>query len=110
ARGGGRPRARCRIGRGARETAQRPGAVLVVTLDDGRTLSLAPGLGGSQTCARVDLDLLWGESVDLQFRLPPHVRAEEVVESRLELTGYYERYAEVLAPAAATREPAPGPA
>ena len=90
------------------EIAHIAGAVLVVTLDDGRTLSLAPGLGGSQTCDRVDLELLWGESVDLQFRLPPHVRAEEVVESRLELTGYYERYAEVLAQAEARRVPSSG--
>jgi hypothetical protein len=41
------------------------------------------------------LDLSWGESFDLVFEQPQGLNAEDVIETRLTLTGYYQRDANV---------------
>jgi hypothetical protein len=40
---------------------------------------------------------MWGEGIELAFALPEGVAEEDVIESRLTLTGYYERYSNLLA-------------
>jgi len=38
------------------------------------------------------LRLLWGEAVEFTFALPADVSTDDVLDSRLSLTGFYERY------------------
>ena len=43
------------------------------------------------------VDLAMGDSIEFRFTLPPSLRRERIVESQLTVTGYYDRYSDVLA-------------
>ena len=85
-------RTRFRVEEREPEIARIENAALVVTFDGGETLRLAPVMSGAQASLRLELDLAWGERLDLNFRLPEGRSADRVVKSRLEITGYYERH------------------
>jgi len=65
---------------------------LVITLDDGQTMTLSPD--NPRLVARDGeyLRLIWGQAVDISFALPEDIRKDRVVESRFTATGYYRRY------------------
>jgi hypothetical protein len=70
---------------------------LVVSLASGRAITIEPG---NAALARRDgsyLRLAWGESAEIDFVLPADVPEDEVLASRLEVTGYYLRYSDLLA-------------
>jgi hypothetical protein len=72
-------------------------AELVISLRDGETLTLKPD--NTKLIVR-DGDyakLYWGDGIEFSFALPQTVDEEEVVESRLTVTGYYERYSSLMA-------------
>jgi hypothetical protein len=89
-------RGRFRLEEREPEIAQIDQARLIVTLKQGRSLTLAPS---SKQLARRDGDhlrLMWGETADIIFRLPRGVRRADVVSSQIELTGYYRRYTSMV--------------
>ena len=43
------------------------------------------------------VDLAMGDSIEFRFTLPRSLRRERIVESQLTVTGYYDRYSDVLA-------------
>jgi hypothetical protein len=108
-------RARFRIEEREPEIAYIDHAELVASLKNGETLTLKSG--NNQLADRDGdyLELMWGEGVELAFTLPEGVAAEDVTESRLTLTGYYERYSNLLAaanfsrPAGLKGDPMPAP-
>lgn len=71
---------------------QRP--ALFVEFRDGSSQTFTP-LGPADSAA--GMTLMWGEAVDFSFAVPDTVRADDVVETRLEVTGYYDRYSQLLA-------------
>jgi hypothetical protein len=90
-------RARYRLEEREAEVAFIDHAELVITLANGTSKSLAPS---EPDLARRDgqhLTLFWGESSTFVFDLPEEVAEIDVVESRLTLSGYYERYGDLLA-------------
>jgi hypothetical protein len=92
-------RAHFRIEEREPEIAYVDHAELVVSLRNGETLALKPD--NAKLAAR-DGDyarLYWGDGIEFSFALPEEVVAEDIVESRLTLTGYYERYSNLLAAA-----------
>jgi hypothetical protein len=90
-------RARFRLEEREPEIAYIDQAELAISLTNGETLVLKPD---NNKLAASDSDyakLYWGDAIEFSFALPEAVAAEEVVESRLTLTGYYERYSSLLA-------------
>ena len=85
-------RTRFRLEEREPEIAHIEAAALVVTFDGGETLRLAPAMNEAQASLRLEVDLAWGEQLDLNFRLPEGRSPDRVVKSQLEITGYYERY------------------
>jgi hypothetical protein len=71
---------------------QRP--TLFVEFRDGSSQSFSP-LGPADSAA--GMMLMWGEAVDFSFAVPDTVKADDVVETRLEIAGYYDRYSQLLA-------------
>lgn len=71
---------------------QRP--ALFVEFRDGSSQTFSPS-GPADNAA--GMTLMWGEAVDFSFAVPDTVKADDVVETRLEVTGYYDRYAQLLA-------------
>ncbi|HXM31391.1 MAG TPA: hypothetical protein VN919_04435 [Xanthobacteraceae bacterium] len=72
-------------------------AELAISLRNGEALVLKPD--NNHLAAR-DGDyakLYWGDGIEFSFALPEAVAVEDVVESRLTLTGYYERYSSLMA-------------
>jgi hypothetical protein len=69
------------------EVATIEGVQIALSLKDGRSMTLNPGSAG--TGRRL---LFWGDAQDFEFRLPSGIAPADVVQSRLSLTGYYERY------------------
>ena len=65
-------------------------AEIALSLKDGRSMTLKPDAAASAGTGR--RLLFWGDSQEYEFRLPSGVRPSDVVQSRLSLTGYYERY------------------
>jgi hypothetical protein len=43
------------------------------------------------------LQLYWGDAVELEFILPAGIKADDVAETRLAVTGYYRRYSALMA-------------
>jgi hypothetical protein len=80
-------------------------AELTVALVSGDTLTLTPDDPRLGARDGDRLPLLWGDAAELEFRLPEGMVAGDVVESRLVVTGFYERYASLMA-AAGGRSPA----
>jgi len=71
---------------------QRP--VLTVEFRDGSRQTFTP-LRPADSAA--GMTLMWGEAVDFSFAVPDTVKADDVVETRLEIAGYYDRYSQLLA-------------
>lgn len=67
-------------------------AELALRLKNGRVLVLAPAEARLAARDRDYLRLLWGEAAEFAFALPAGVSADDVLESRLSLTGFYEPY------------------
>lgn len=72
-------------------------AELTVTLKNGATLALAPDHARLAVRDGDYLRLMWGDAVDFAFALPAGIDEADVAESRLSVTGYYERYSALLA-------------
>jgi hypothetical protein len=70
---------------------------LEIALKDGSSLTLA--VDHARLAARDGdyLRLSWGDAVEFEFALPVGLPEKHIVESRLKVTGYYERYSSLLA-------------
>ncbi len=62
---------------------------LIVKLENGTDVRLRPRTDALTTYRS---ELLWGDAIDIDFRLPEKPAGVGVIELRLEVTGYYERY------------------
>ena len=71
---------------------QRP--ALTVEFRDGSSQTFAPLRPADNAAGMV---LMWGEAIDFAFAVPDTVKADDIVETRLEVTGYYDRYSQLLA-------------
>jgi hypothetical protein len=71
-------------------------ASLAVTLKNGRSLILEPDLARLAAIDDVYVVLLWGQAVEFNFKLPDGVSGEEVLETRLALSGFYDRYSAIV--------------
>ena len=71
---------------------QRP--ALFVEFRDGSSQTFEP-LGPADNAA--GMTLMWGEAVDFSFAVPDTVKVDDVVETRLEIAGYHDRYSQLLA-------------
>lgn len=67
-------------------------AELIVRLKNGATLALAPDNAHLVAHDGDYVRLPWGKAVEFGFALPDGMVDSDVTESRLSLTGYYERY------------------
>ena len=67
-------------------------AELTVILKSGESLALAPNLAALAQRDGRYVRLRWGEFVDFSFSLPEGFVGDDVVKSRLAVTGYYLRY------------------
>ena len=66
---------------------------LHVVLKSGKVLALAPqSFPPAEPAGQSYLQLYWGESADFSFSVPNDVSEDDVIEFRLSVTGYYERY------------------
>jgi hypothetical protein len=65
---------------------------LVVMRQDGTAVTLRPRPVGSAAVLPGRLELLWGDAIEFEFVPPEDAARGAVVESRLEVTGYYLRY------------------
>jgi hypothetical protein len=90
-------RTRFRIEEREPEVSHLLSAKLVAKLESGESIELAPVEGGFRAGNSGDRELLWGESADISFALPDNVDQDRVVESKFEITGYYERYSDIAA-------------
>jgi hypothetical protein len=101
-------RTRFRIEEREPELAHVRSAKLVVELRDGSTQTFSP-MGSAGVGGNGEFSLMWREASDIAFAIPNTVNAEDVRQSRLQVTGYYERYSNLLAeqrrPALATPLP-----
>jgi hypothetical protein len=70
---------------------------LAVTLGSGETLTLAAQDARLRARDGDRVQLLWGEAIELVFRLPERISEDDVVDSRLALTGFYQRYSSLMA-------------
>jgi hypothetical protein len=77
---------------------------LVAVLKTGDTLALVADNPKLRTRDGDYLRFLWGDTIDINFFLPADIREEDVVESRLYVTGYYLRYSNLMAKSG-TNEP-----
>ncbi len=78
------------------EVARLDQARAVIRLADGTLHDLTPESGG---LARIDghsLDIHAGEQVEIVFRLPADFKPDDVIETRLVVHGYYDRYSALL--------------
>jgi hypothetical protein len=71
-------------------------ATLVVELRDGTTQTLSPVRTATSARHDSEIILMWGEAADLSFAVPDTLKAEDVRQTRLQVTGYYERYTSLL--------------
>jgi hypothetical protein len=89
-------RSRFRIEEREPELAHLQGATLVVELHDGTTQAFLPIRAAANAPDDGDIILMWGEAVDLSFAIPDTLNAADVRQTRLQVTGYYERYTDLL--------------
>ena len=89
-------RTRFRIEEREPEIAHVKQPTLVLKLFDDSTRRFAP-IQPAARASQADLTLIWGQAADIVFALPEDLKASEVTETRLEVTGYYERYSNLLA-------------
>ena len=78
------------------ETAYFDQAELVLVLKDRSTIRLKPEAKALSDTDQDYVALNWGEALDLTFALPPTSAADDVVETRLLLSGYYDRYSDQI--------------
>ena len=72
------------------EVATIDDAEIAFNLKNGSSITLKPDTAPS---AKADRQLLfWGDAQEIKFSLPSGIAPADVVQSRLSLTGYYERY------------------
>jgi hypothetical protein len=74
------------------EVARIRGATLTIRLKGGETLTLAP----NQPFEGDGVQLLWGDALEFSFPVPQSIAGDDVKESRLEITGHYDRYSKIL--------------
>ena len=67
-----------------------------VRLQDGSELALPPRVTRAGRPVSLPLDLVWGAAVDLDFEPPATASSNAILESRISITGYYERYAGIM--------------
>ena len=65
---------------------------LIVTRQDGTAATLRPRPVGSASVVSGRFELLWGDAAEFEFVPPENAASGAIVESRLEVTGYYLRY------------------
>jgi hypothetical protein len=97
-------RARFRIEEREPETAFIGHGKLDVTLKDGTTFTLKPH-NNKLDATTSHREIYWGESIELRFSLPKDTSENDVLESRLSVTGYYERYVNHMAQSNALASP-----
>ena len=80
---------------------------LRLELDDGRTLTLHPKLQKTELTKQQREDfvteLYANDEIEVTFELPSNLKASQVVRSIFTITGYYERYVNLLLSAATSR-------
>ena len=86
---------RFRLEERERELARIDEASLLYVLKDKSTVEVKAADPRLSARDHNYLDLSWGESFDLVFDAPQWLKAEDVIETRLTLTGYYQREANV---------------
>ncbi len=89
-------KSRFRIHEREPELAHIDQASLMIELKSGKTQILKPDVEDLATLDQKRLKLGYGEYVDLRFVLPAGIKKEQVAHSTITLTGYYERYGELL--------------
>jgi hypothetical protein len=72
------------------EVATIDDAKIAFSLTNGSSITLKPNTAPSGKAGRQLL--FWGDAQELEFSLPNRVASADIVESKLSLTGYYERY------------------
>jgi hypothetical protein len=90
-------RSRFRLVEREAELASIDAVELAVVLKGGTTLFLGVDQKALAAKDRSYLRIAWGEMAEFTFDLPDGVAPDEIVQSNLNLTGYYERYAKILA-------------
>ena len=89
-------RTRFRLVETEAEVARIDEAKLKLILENGKTLILTPDIPTLAERDRRYVTLFWGEQIEFSFELPPNVRRSQVKQSHLLVTGYYERYGDIL--------------
>lgn len=90
-------RTRFRIEEREPELAHVQSLRLAIELRDGSTQTFSPMQPPMAAPGDPELTLFWGETADFSFAVPDTVSAADVVQTRLQVTGYYERYSNLLA-------------
>jgi hypothetical protein len=70
---------------------------LIVDMRDGTTQTFSPAQTPAAASGAAEIRLMWGEAADISFAIADTLKAEDVVQTRLQVTGYYERYSNLLA-------------
>lgn len=70
---------------------------LTVTLNSGEVLTLEPVKIERAEREGDYYTLYWGDAMDVEFRLPDGIAAQQVLETRFAVPGYYRRYPNLLA-------------
>jgi hypothetical protein len=100
-------RTRFRIEEREPEFAHVYSANLVVEMRDGSTQRFSPIQPDPAPRDGGEISLMWGDAAEIYFDVPQSVIEKGVVESRLEVTGYYERYSSLLAAQQSQSSPLP---
>ncbi len=88
---------RFRLEERERESAYIDKAELVAVLKDGSTVRLTPDDASLADADGDYLQIHWGEALDFSFAPAAAIALGDVVETRLLVTGYYDRYADLIA-------------
>ncbi len=89
-------KSRFRIHEREPELAHIDQASLMIELKSGEQYALSPDIKDLVARDQKRLKLGYGEYVDLRFALPAGIKEQQVAHSTITLTGYYERYGELL--------------
>jgi hypothetical protein len=85
-------RTRFRIEEREPELARVQSAKLIVELRDGTTQTFSPVGAVASAPTDGEINLMWGEAADISFAVPDTVKNDDVLRTRLQVSGYYERY------------------
>jgi hypothetical protein len=72
---------------------------LTIKFRDGSSQSFLPDRLSQPLETDRPMTLLWGEAAEFSFAIPDSVKQGDVVETRLDITGYYDRYSNLPADA-----------